>query len=191
MTTGASTDVLFHVTKKVQDLLRLGPADLVPAPANDPPPLSAWYVNVLTLDRRKVLHVTEATTFFTFMIAGVRKADLVEFGPTLRMYLAEVMRAGGFTEDEVVATTGSIEPDRFAKTASRQVLGVMNEQAFAFEAFVDDHGGLAGTDIVAAGVWLNTMIVTPLVPKFYYPRDAMRAALTVRLGSAAPQIPHH
>ena len=183
--------MLYHLTKKSQDLLGLRPKDLVPAPANDPPPLSAWYVNVLTVDRRKVLHVTEATTFYTFMIAGVRKADLVEFGPTVSPYLAEVMRAGGFSEDEVVATTGPNEPDRFAKTASRQVLGVMNEQAFAFEAFVDDHGGLAGTNIVAAGVWLNAMIVTPLVPKFYYPRDAMQAALKERLGSAAPQIPHH
>ena len=95
--------MLFHATKNAQDLLRLGPADLVPAPANDPPPLAAWYVNVLTVGRRKVLHVTEATTFYTFMIAGVRKADLVEFGPTVRPYLAEVMRASGFTEDEVAA----------------------------------------------------------------------------------------
>ena len=174
--------MLFHLTKKAQDLLRLGPKDFVPAPANDPPPLSAWYVNVLTVDRRKVLHVTEATTYFTFMIAGVRKHDLGEFGPTVRPYLAEVMRAGGFNEDEVAAVTNRAEPDRFAKTASRQVLGVMNEQAFALEARVYDQGGLAGTDIMAASVWLNTMIVMPL-KDLYSPEGAMRAVLKRR---AAP-----
>jgi hypothetical protein len=56
----------------------------------------------------------------------------------------------------------------------------MTDQAAGFEAFVADHGGLAGTDIAEANTWLGSYIVSDL--KETYPREAMRAAITQRLG---------
>jgi hypothetical protein len=171
--------VILHLTKKARDFLGLGPADLVAVAANDPPPLTAWYVNVLTVDRRKCLHVTEATTFYPVVIAGVRKADMADFGGLVRQHLRVTLGNDGFSRAEIAAAV-TAGPDAFAKTASRQVLGVMNDQAAGVEAFVAGHGGLARTDMAQANTWLGTYIVGSL--KETYPREAMRAAITTQLG---------
>jgi hypothetical protein len=170
--------MIFHCTKKAQDFLGLAPKDLVVVPGNDPAPLTAWYVNVFTIDRRRCLHVTEAATFYTCTVVGVRKDQLRHPGGLIRDVLLDTLRDDGLPTQGLREQLGM---DSYAKTVSRQVLGVMNEQAAMFEARVAGRGGLILTDISKANVWLNGMIVMPL-KMLYTPRRAMMAALKELLG---------
>lgn len=167
--------MIFQLTQKARDLLGLTPKDLDEVAANDPPLLTSWYVNVFTVRRARVIHITEATTFYTSMITDVRKGGMKYLGGLARDVIVESMTNNGFGFPALrdVIDQGL---DRYTKTSSRQVLGVMNEQAAAFEAFVANHGGLAQIRVAAANTWLNQMIVTPL-KNVYTPRDAMAQLL--------------
>lgn len=167
--------MIFQLTQKARNLLGLTSKDLDESAANDPPPLTTWYVNVLTLRRQRVVHITEATTFYTSMITDVRKAGLRHIGGLARDVIVESMTNDGLGFPGLRDVVGQ-GLDRYAKTSSRQVLGVMNDQAATFEAFVAGHGGLAQIRVAAANTWLNKMIVTPL-KNVYTPRDAMALAL--------------
>lgn len=167
--------MIFQLTQKARDHLGLRSSDLDESAANDPPPLTNWYVNVLTLRRHKVVHLTEATTFYTSMITDVRKAGLKYLGGLARDVIVESMTNDGLGCPGLRDLVGQ-GLDTCTKTSSRQVLGVMNEQAAAFEAFVANHGGLAQIRVAAANTWLNQMIVLPL-NNVYTPRDAMAQAL--------------
>lgn len=167
--------VIFQLTQKARDHLGLRSSDLDESAANDPPPLTNWYVNVLTLRRHKVVHITEATTFYTSMITDVRKGGLKYLGGLARDVIVESMTNDGFGFPALRDVIGQ-GLDRYTKTSSRQVLGVMNEQAAAFQAFVDAHGGLSEIRAPVANKKLNAMIVMPL-KGVYTPRDAMAQAL--------------
>ncbi len=167
--------MIFQLTQKARDHLGLASKDLDESAANDPSPLMSWYVNVLTFRRTRVVHMTEATTFYTSMITDVRKAGLKYFGGLARDVIVESMTNDGLGFPALRDLIGH-GLDRYTKTSSRQVLGVMNEQAAAFEAFVDDHGGLAEIPVAVANKKLNAMIVMPL-KEVYTPREAMALAL--------------
>ena len=58
-------------------------------------------------------------------------------------------------------TTAEMRPAMLAKTASRQVLGVMNEFAFMAELTIST-GRSDPTDLVGLSVWLANTIVGPI-----------------------------
>jgi hypothetical protein len=175
--------VLFFLTQKARDLHGRASRLYAAPPANDPPPLVGWYVNVLHIDRRKCLLVMEASTFYSVFIPGVLKADLVDLGGLVRVHLAEVVAADGFTGTEVALVLGS-EPDSFVKTGSKRVLGCMVEQAFMAESYIEHGGGLAKVTGVGVSLALNKSILMPLKP-YLYPREAMRAAVAELRGPGA------
>jgi hypothetical protein len=137
----------FFLTQKARDLHGRAPRLYAAPPANDPPPLVGWYVNVLHIDRRKCLLVMEASTMYAVFVHGVRKADLVDLGTLVRTHLRPVLVADGFAEPEVALVLGS-GPDSFVKTGSKRVLGCLVEQALMAESLLGHRGGLAAvTDL--------------------------------------------
>jgi hypothetical protein len=104
-----------------------------------------WYLNLLWLDRRKCLLLTHAETLFSVFRAGVRAADLRPLGP----YLVGAVEVELRSESLPPATFDQLDPDavRLAKTASRSVLGFMNEIAVHLRYQIADAGGLSHCDI--------------------------------------------
>ena len=80
-------------------------------------------------------------------MADVRKADLKSVGAWLCTQIAAALD----DEGQPVDTLGQLEPDQLtlAKTASRQVLGFMNEMAHHAEWEAYESGGLGACDIEA------------------------------------------
>src|SRR5690606_16850626 len=160
-----------HLTQKARDLHGRAPRLYAAPPANDPPPLVAWYVNVLHADRRKCLLVMEATTFYSVFIPGVLKAAMIDLPGLVRHHLAEVLAADGFSQKDTAVVLGT-GPDTFLKTGSKRVLGCMVEQAFMAETLIQHEGGLAAVTSLRISLALNKSILMPLKPHLY-PRDAM------------------
>lgn len=112
--------------------------------ANAAPSDDDWYMNLLWLDRRKCLLLTHAGTLFPVFVADVRAADLRPLG----LYVVGIIETELASEGLPPDSLGRLDPDavQVAKTASRSVLGFMNEMAFYLDYAVADAGGLSRSD---------------------------------------------
>jgi hypothetical protein len=128
--------VVLRCTARLLKLVGPRPGDLVRAePAADD-----WYANLLWLDRRKCLLLAHASTLFSVFVPGVRKSDLVPTGPVVMSLIQEELRAESLPLDCLgVLAPSSVE---IARTASRVVLGYMNEMGWYCKYAVAAHGGL-------------------------------------------------
>ena len=112
---------------------------------DSPPSTDDWYANLLWVDQRKCLLVAHAGTLFTLFVADIRVNDLRPFERRIVELLTGALLEEGLSSDAL----GRLEPNevRLAKTASRHVLGVMNQMALEIGWHVDPVGGLWNIDV--------------------------------------------
>lgn len=156
--------MILRCTQKVLQLIGKRNVTLADGPATD----DDWYANLLWFDGRKCLLLAHAGTLFSTFIADVRAADLRPIGPLIVQHIEAELRAERLPPD----TLGPLDPDdvHLAKTASRQVLGFMNDMAMHCDAAIANDGGLARSDIGALNHQLRD------VPHY---RDGYRTALNL------------
>jgi len=133
--------VVVRCTSKLLNLLGKRTILLVEAsPSNDD-----WYANLLWIDRRKCLLVVHAGTLFSLFVADIRVSDLRPFERRIVDLVVGALLEEGLPIDAL----GGLEPGgvRLAKTASRHVLGVMNQMAFEIGWHADQAGGLWNIDV--------------------------------------------
>lgn len=92
-----------------------------------PPAPDDWYANLIWIDRRKCLLVVHADTLFPVFAADVRKPQLANFGQYVAGTVANALADEGLAAD----CLDPLDPSkvRVVRTASRSVLGVMNDMA--------------------------------------------------------------
>ena len=134
--------VVIRCTVKALKLLGVRLASLVEIEPDD----DDWYVNLLWFDRRKCLLLTHAGTTFSVFVPDVRKADLDPFGRFLADVVVVALDAEGLPRDVLGSLdTGGVT---VARTASRRVLGVMNDIAMHIEYALYACGGVMDVDVV-------------------------------------------
>lgn len=117
-------------------LLAAPPRDLLTLEPSD----HDWYANLLWLDGRKGLLLAHAGTLFSVFVPDIRKSDLMPIGPSVVRFIHKELAAESLPLNRLgVVDSRSIA---LAKTASRTVLGYMNEMARFCEYAVADAGGL-------------------------------------------------
>jgi hypothetical protein len=132
--------MILRCTAKALQLVGPTRLALPPPPADD----ADWYLNVLWIDRRKCLLLTHAGTLFPVFVPNVHAADLRPLGRWLVTTVEAESRQEGLSSE----CFGVLDADdlQVAKTASRSVLGVMNDVAFQVRYAVAADGGLAHID---------------------------------------------
>jgi hypothetical protein len=132
--------VVVRCTKKMLDLLGGRSVALGEFPSHD----DDWYLDLVWIDRRKCLLLTHTETLFSVFRAGVRSADLRPLGPYLVAAIQTELGAEHLPPD----TLGPLQPDDvwLARTASRSMLGFMNQMTFEIRYRVARHGGLPECD---------------------------------------------
>lgn len=155
--------MILRCTAKILTLLAARPAELATPPASD----DDWYLNLLWIERRKCLLLTHAGTLFPVFVADVRKADITPIGPYVVSLIEEHLGSEGLAPDAL----GRLDPDdvQLAKTASRSILGVMNDTAVHARYRIDAMGGIDRTDAAFLNRYLRRTLhnragayVTPL-----------------------------
>jgi len=135
--------------------------DRVGRPMADPPSsttaLGDWYANVL-LWRPQVALFVNAETFVPVLMPLAPAARVVGRFPAA---MAEVLAALGIDPRFVESESTEMSSVVLAKTASRQVLGVMNEFTFMAEHTIST-GRSDPADLVGVSVWLANTIVGPI-----------------------------
>jgi len=121
-------------------------ADAQPAPDD-------WYANLIWIDRRKCLLVVHADTLFPVFVADVRKPQLTNFG----QYIAGTVATALADESLAADCLGPIDPAQVlvARTASRSVLGVMNDMASMSERLAEQAGGITRLDVEDLNAFLR------------------------------------
>jgi hypothetical protein len=133
--------VVLRCTVKVLNLLGARSKDLATVEQDE----EDWYANLIWLERQKCLLLAHAGTLFSVFVAGVHKADLMPIGASVVALIHNELRAENLTMDRFdVLEPRSVE---LAKTASRTVLGYMNDMARFCEYAIADSGGLARCDV--------------------------------------------
>jgi hypothetical protein len=132
--------MVLRPTAKVLNLLGIRPAALVAVPPSD----DDWYLNLLWIYRRKCLLLTHTGTLFPVFVADVRKADITPVGPYVAGLVEEHLRAEGLAAE----TLGPLdwETVEIAKTASRSMLGVMNQMALHARYRIEAMGAIDRRD---------------------------------------------
>jgi hypothetical protein len=144
-------------------LLGVRAATLADAPPSD----DDWYLNLLWIDRRKCLLLSHAGTLFPVFVADIRKADITPIGPYVVSIVEEQLRSEGLAPD----TLGLLDPAHvlLARTASRSILGVMNDAALHARYRIEVTGGIDRAETVLLNRFLRRALhnragqyVTPL-----------------------------
>jgi hypothetical protein len=146
--------VVIRCTGKLLNLLGKHAVTLLDAP----PSSDDWYANLLWVDRRKCLLIVHAGTLFALFVADIRISDLRPFERRIVDLLANALLDEGLPIDAL----GRLEPSdvRLAKTASRHVLGVMNQMAFEIGWHVDQASGLGNIEIDELNRYLRRSLHT-------------------------------
>lgn len=141
-------------TKKFLD--RLGRPMSEPLPSSTTV-LGDWYANVLFW-RPQVAMFVNVSTFVPVLVPLAPAAGVISRFPAA---MGEVFGALGVDPRFVESESTEMSSAVLAKTASRQVLGVMNEFTFMAEHTISA-GRSDPADLVGLSVWLANTIVGPI-----------------------------
>ncbi len=89
--------------------------------------LGDWYVNRVSVGRRALLLATSAGTFLPIVTPA---REVRTFAARLPALVGERLTRLGVPADMIAREVAAMAPMAVAKTANRQVLGVMNQYAF-------------------------------------------------------------
>jgi hypothetical protein len=145
-------------TSKLLDILE--PAEARNAKEVVPPTEQDWYANVVWIERRKCILLTHACTLFSAFAADIRVAQLRPIG-SFAVALIERQLA---MEELPFDLFGQLDPRgvRVLKTASRSVLGCMNDMTYSCSYAVADSGGIDLLDVDALNYELHRGIHGPI-----------------------------
>lgn len=135
--------MVLRCTTRVLDLIGVRARALDDVPETD----DDWYANLFWVERRKCLLLMHTGTLFPALVVDVRKADLRDLGSWVTGQIEDALAA----ERLGSGTLGPLEPAslQLARTASRSMLGFMNQTAQECQYVIAMRGGLEHADIDA------------------------------------------
>jgi hypothetical protein len=156
----------------------MGNPPLIDIPA-DTEGLGNWYANLIRIDRKKCLLFTNEKTLYSFLIPNVKKATLKNIVDEFRVNVSFNLQSERFSLDIINKAMQEYSEIGFAKTASRQVLGSMNQIAFEYEIRVQMKEGLGNIRILETNRDMNKTLRTMLEgKKYFYPIEALMEVLS-------------
>jgi hypothetical protein len=164
-----------HATKKLLDRVNRPVLPTVSEPATI---LGNWYANVLFWKPQVALLVNERTLLPVLMPLAPAATLAERFPEALQRVLEALGVVPAFIEVEICAMADA----RYAKTANRSVVGIMNEFKYLAEAY-RDHRGL--DDLVALAAELSGTPCGPLYSRHVSP-DRELNALVFRWSETGP-----
>jgi uncharacterized protein DUF6933 len=141
--------VALRCTKRLLRRLRTDVASVVGEPGNA---LGHWYANVLTINRAPLVIAVSERSLLSVVLPGAPFNTLVARFPRA---LAELLHHLSVPDSQINKELQATSPLTIAATASRKVLGCLNQYAFELEA--DFHYNPRRT-LLARELWLSESI---------------------------------
>lgn len=144
--------VVLHCTKKLLERVK---SPVVASPAAPTTALGNWYGSALLWRPQLALFVNERTLLPVFMPLAPAASLARRFPLELATVLAALGIDAAFIDREVAAMAEA----HFAKTASRSMLGMMNEYTSCAETYMETG---EPDDLLGLSLWLAGMIFSPI-----------------------------
>jgi hypothetical protein len=133
-------------TRKVLDQFGIPQSSLFD-PASTDATLGNWYVNLVTIDRRKTLIFMSERTLLSFLIFGVRKNNSRNLGEIFVRGLVQLLEMEEFSGRQIESVLGKERIVTLTKTDNRRALGNMNDLQNIYEHKIWYHGGFRNCDL--------------------------------------------
>jgi Domain of unknown function (DUF6933) len=156
-----------HATKKLLDRVKQPAMPPVVEPTTA---LGNWYGTALFWKPQVALLVNERTLFPVLMPLSPAGTLIARFPNALQ----QTLKAHGTRADFIEAELAAMADGRYAKTASRSVIGIMNEFSY-LAAVYRDHREL--TDLLALSLLLSETPCGPLYKRHGSPDRELDAAV--------------
>ena len=117
--------------------------------------MGGWHANLLRIERRKCVLVTNDKTLYTIFIPGLKKQEFIDFDEVFRQHLFKNLLHEELSQNRIEAVLDELGTIRFARTDNRSVLGSMNDLKFQLEFHIASRGGLACTPLYELNARLN------------------------------------
>ena len=127
-------------TQSVQKMLGLGTGALAEVDESAPL-LGDWYVNLTTIDRRKCFIFMNEKTLLSFIVFGVKKNNTKHFIDIFQLGLVQTLALIDVPKELTIRIIEGIEPIECTKTASRVLLGNLNDIVQRYHWYIMYDGG--------------------------------------------------
>jgi len=124
--------------------------------------LGSWHANLLRIERRKCVLITNDSTLYTLFIPSLRKPDFQHFNLVFGQHLFKNLLHEGFSQKQIETVLDEHEEIHYAKTNNRSVLGSMNDQKVQLEWRIYLNGGLEETSTYDLNRELNRNILSAI-----------------------------
>jgi hypothetical protein len=123
--------LVIRATAKVLKKLK---AEVVEHPPQSSGVLGDWYCNFAIIQRQHLLICVSQVTLLPIILPA---KDFTSFPDRLRNELGEVLTKIGVSDQKIAAELSGMESVVISKTASRQILGSMNDFLHLLDAMLD------------------------------------------------------
>jgi hypothetical protein len=148
-------------------------APLSPSPPASTTRLGDWYANIVYVGRLQLVLAISDRTLLPVLITAAPITTLV---PRLRAGVGDVLRGLEIAEADIAKELAEMNDVVYAKTADRQVTGVLVELARMLPFYFED----GGSSLLEAALWLARTPCSPLYPREGSPDRATAAAFAAK-----------
>ena len=159
---------ILHCTKKLMNEFEASPGSSI-TPEQSSGFLGPWHANLIRIERRKCILLTNDRTLYSFLVPGVKKKDLGNFRELFALHLKMNLEKEGFGPADVIKALEEYGEIAIAPTTNRSVLGSMNDLAYQAEFLVSRAGGLEQGDMLTVNMMLNRIPMGAI--KYHYAID--------------------
>lgn len=158
-----------HATKKLLDRVK---QPITPPVSEPTTALGNWYATALFWRPQVGLLVNEQTLFPVLMPLAPAATLMARFPDSLR----QMLEGHGIVQDFIDLEIAAMAEGRYAKTANRSVIGIMNEFSHLAEVY-RAHRGI--NDLVALALELSKTPCGPLYKRLITPDGELDALVAV------------
>ncbi len=131
-----------------------------------------WYCNLFRFNRRKCLILTNEKSLYTFFVYGVKKNDIDSLPQLFRENFRLNLKLSGFDDKIIDMIIAEYSETGFCKTASKSVLGIMNDFVNCFGYMMPDNADVTEEVLLHACMQVNKMPMSAI--KYRYPVKVMK-----------------
>jgi len=134
---------IIRCTQKLLKELKVKPVETEPSLGL----IGGWHANLLNIDRRKCVLITNDTTLYSVFMPGLRQPQFEMFPEIFGQELFRNLRCDNFTQQEIEIVLEELREIRIGKSNNRSVLGSMNDMTFRIKYLISRAGGLDAIDL--------------------------------------------
>jgi len=142
--------------------------------AVNPESLGSWHANLLLIDRRKCVLLTNDACLYSIFIPGLKKPEFTHFPEVLGQHLFKNLLQEELPQEQIEIVLNELQSISYTKTNNRRVLGSMNDLTFQIKYQISANGGLDNADIYEINKDINR---TPMSAVEQYGIDGLKSLL--------------